>query len=140
MEKKLRRQILLWPYQESVHRNLANYYLFFNAQAAKNEYLLAQDLYFFSLSASNHPNLLGMQSSPWQSWLEIENQRQRLESQLYKWQVVLAGFPDFQYAKLQLANLYYQLGDKDKALEILTTLCEENPHRSDYLNLLQQLN
>ena len=137
-EKNLQLQILQNPDRSELHEKLGQYYLPISEEAAKREYVLAEELYQYSRSDSS--NTLGVQSSPRQTWEAHEQQLEKLRGEVKYWQSINSSFPDYQYALLKLGALALQIGEKEKAAKYLQQVLFYSPQDKDATALLGKLN
>ncbi|MBI3380242.1 hypothetical protein HY029_05805 [Candidatus Gottesmanbacteria bacterium] len=138
-EKKLHSAIMQNPNLESLHERLGQYYLGINKESAEREYRLAQEN-FISSSNLSTLKVLGSQSSPWQTWQNIEAKIQNLESETSYWEKVTLIYPDYLYAELKLALLNMQRGNPQKAKNYLLTVLNKDPSNEDAIRLLREIN
>lgn len=137
IETKLRKQILADPTISSLHEKLGQYYLEINTKAAENEYKQAEEAYLNTLIVPS--NVAGAASSPWQTWVNIKFQKELLEYDRNYWEIVAGRLPDYQYAKIKLAVLNFQLGDENKSSDYLLFVLRENPIDETARSLLSKL-
>lgn len=137
-EKRLRSDILTNPLGSIAHQKLGQYYLSINAQAAEREYALAEELY--KQKVEYNDKIAGIESSPWQTWLNLKTQKEQIGQQIKYWETVHSTLPEYQYAILKLAIYYYQLGDKTRGKEYLETLLAKNPTNQTALKVSLKLN
>lgn len=137
-EKMLRSDILTNPQGSIPHQKLGQYYLSINIEAAQREYALAEELYQHKVNTSD--KVAGIESSPWQTWLNLITQKEQIGEEIKYWQIIHSSLPDYQYAILKLAIYYYQLGDKNRGKEYLETLLLKNPTSEIALQVAQKLN
>lgn len=133
-EKRLRYQLMRQPAEFGLHEKLGQYYLKVNSAAAEREYLLAEEFYRLTLPAEESSG-----ESPWQRWIAINLEKQKLKDEMLFWEEVCQTTPDYQYAPFKLAALYFQLGDKNKAREYLEKVREEWPTNKTILPLAERL-
>lgn len=124
-EKKLKGEIMKNLGTSSLHEKLAQHYLKTNLLEAEREYRLAEELYQTSQSSSVNP--LGIQSSPLETWQALISTREKLEEEKKYWQEINKNFPDYQYANLKLAQISWELGDKNLAKKYLSQVLETSP-------------
>lgn len=143
-EKKLRMAIMKNPQISSSHEKLGQYYLGKSMEAAKREYLLAQE-YFIPPYTSQKTNVLGSQSpparagSPWQTWQEVADKIQNLDSDIKYWENVSHAYPDYLFADLKLALLSLRKGRNEKANNYLKDIVKNDPTDRNAINLLEKL-
>lgn len=136
-EKKLRQKILQNPFHSSPHKSYARFLLGVSVSAAKNEFALAQDLYDPAKLTEN--KVLGLSVSPWETWLEIENQNEKIIEEIDYWRQIKNKYPEYLYADLKLVTLNYQIGYKDLARNYLKDLLIKNPTDKNVLDLEKKL-
>lgn len=137
LEKELQQQIISNPANYLLHEKLGQTYLSINAEAAKKEYELAQELY--QQNQLSNSNVLGLQSSPWQNWQNMISIQEKLKQEVALWRGINATFPDYRYALLKLAALKYQLGEKEESEKYLEILLRQNPKNETVLLLKQKI-
>ena len=137
-EKILRQSIIFDPGNSLLHEKLGQYYLTLNAQVAEQEYALAEEFSYSSRPITSD-NVAGIHSSPWQTWLNIISRREKLKEEIKYWELVIKTYPDYFYANLKLAVLYYQIGEKSKSQKYLQTFLQEEPLNSIALSLKEKL-
>ena len=137
-EKKLRLEILQNPTISSLHEKLGQYYLITNEKAAENEYKIAQE-YYHPEEVFRGTNVLGDQSTPWQTWKNSLTQKNNMLNELSYWEKIKNIYPDYIYSYLKLAVLHTQKGEIDKARVYLTTVLQTDPTNQIAFKLLQKL-
>ncbi|MBM3283252.1 hypothetical protein FJY90_03270 [Candidatus Gottesmanbacteria bacterium] len=133
-EKRLRYAILRDPQNYKLHENLGKYYLGLDAAAARQEYLLAEEL----SRLADIPEA-EKKESPWQKWESVSSQKQKLEQEVAFWERVRQIYPDYQYANMKLAALYFQLGQKSKVSQYQQLVIQNSPKDAAVESLLEKL-
>lgn len=137
-EKILKRQIMQMPKVSMVHEKLAQFYLGINYIEAEKEFYIAEELYTPEANFDAE-NILGNQSSPWQTWINLNSTQQNLENEIQYWESVNRANPGYQYANLKLAVLHFQLGNKDKTREYLESVLKNSPANEEALKLKNKI-
>lgn len=127
-EKKLRFEVMRYPYISVLHEKLGSYYLGINNEAAQREYILAQS-----------SRVLGAQNSPWQTWQDILKIQNSQDLEIKYWEKVLLSYPDYTYASLKLAVLNLQKGNSEKARNYLSLMIAKNPTDETAKKLVERL-
>ncbi|KKR34092.1 MAG: hypothetical protein UT63_C0006G0010 [Candidatus Gottesmanbacteria bacterium GW2011_GWC2_39_8] len=108
------------------HLNLASYYLSLNDQAnTKREFILADS--FFMPNKKSGKNVLGIESSPIQTWNNIVNARKINKEEIAKWVEITDKFPNYKTGFLNLAILNLKVGNKEEAKKYMFNLEELDP-------------
>lgn len=128
---------MLSPFDSQLHEKLGRYYLEVNLQAAQREYLMAEEFYQSRIISDG--KIAGIQSPPWQTFLNLIGKRDKIRKDLIYWEKVTKNFPDYQYAKLKLAVLHAQLGEKNKGKDLLEKVLRDNPTNHLALSLREKL-
>jgi tetratricopeptide (TPR) repeat protein len=136
-ENELKIQIMAFPSESIYHERLAHYYLSVNHQASEREFALAEELLPESTYLSE--NILGLQSSPWQYWLKLQKEKERLRQETTYWQNIASKFPDYRYALVKLAVLHHSLGEKEESDKYLQMLLKNDPANELVLSLKDKL-
>lgn len=136
-EKLLRFQLMQNPNSRSLHEKLGRYYLPVNLIEAQREYQLAQESY--TNKTIENESVLGIESAPLATWENIKNQESKLKEESLYWQTVFSQFPDYKYALLKLTSIYLQLGDKEKARELLADFLKISPEDETIQELNKKL-
>jgi hypothetical protein len=137
-EDNIKEALQKTPYQSNLHVQLAQAYLFKNKEAAAFEFALAQELQTSTPPLS--PNILGINTtSPWQIWQSVLHQEDTIRVEADHWGKIHTAFPDYQYAQIQLAGLYIQLGEQEKAVALLNEVNRKNPYSPLAQKLQEQL-
>lgn len=123
-EKKLRQEILRYPFVIDNHEQLGLFYLKKNLSAARQEYYLAQDLYDPAPSSNQ---VLGVSTSPLQKWLDIASQSEKIKNEIVLWEKTKDKYPEYLYAYLELADLHFILGENHLSKESLADLLKKSP-------------
>jgi hypothetical protein len=123
IEASIKQDILKNPLNPKNYERLAQVYFNDDKIAAKNEYLLAEELF-----QNINENVLGINVSPWQNWLELNNDKNKMIQELLYWQNISKNFPDYYYSRLKLTNLYFKLGMKNEFDKSLNSLKVEKPY------------
>ncbi|MBI3954915.1 hypothetical protein HY338_00595 [Candidatus Gottesmanbacteria bacterium] len=124
-EQKLQYDILKNPYLSTPHQKLAEFYLDKNQAGAEKEYYLATEM--FQRQNSLNDKYLGIESSPWETYLNLLKNKSLVEENQILWEKIKNTFPDYEYAYLKLSSLYTKLGKKEKAYQILAEALKINP-------------
>lgn len=132
-EQMLQNDILKNPFRSMSHQKLAEFYLDKNLDAAEKEYYLASET--FQRQNSVNDKYLGIESSPWETYLNLLKNRSFLEEDLSLWEKTKTTLPDYEYAYLKLSDLYLRLGEKDKAGQILSEVLKINPGYQEAVGL-----
>ena len=124
-EQILQNGVLQNPFRGMPHQKLAEFYLDKNLAAAEKEYYLASETH----QRQNNVNgkYLGIESPPWETYLNLLKNRSILEENLFLWVKIKTALPGYEYAYLKIADLYNRLGEKGKAGEILSEVLKINP-------------
>lgn len=125
-ERKLHLLLLQNPASSGLHEQLGLYYVRTNEQAAQREYKLAQE----------YSNVLGT-GSPWQTWQNLLSRKNNAEQELKYWRTVTEIYPDYLYAYLKLAIIYWQKGNREEAKEYLKSVLEKDPTNKTALEIKQ---
>lgn len=139
-EKRLRQLIMADPFSIGSHEKLAQYYLGGNLDEAKKEFYLAQDYYQSQLTDDTSNNLLGVTSPPLSTWNNLINYQEKIKREINIWEEFARKLPDYNYARLKSAVLYYQLGDYQTVRDILQLILEDDPLQPQALSLYAKLN
>ncbi len=129
----LQNEVLKYPFRSMPHQKLAEFYLDKNLDAAEKEYYLASES--FQRQNSVNDKYLGIESSPWETYLNLLKNRSLLEEDLSLWENIKTTLPDYEYAYLKLSNLHLRLGEKDKAGQILSEVLKINPGYQEAVDL-----
>ncbi len=124
-EQKLQYDILKNPYLSTPHQKLAEFYLNKNQAGAEKEYFLATEM--FRRRNSVNDKYLGIESSPWETYLNLLKNKSLVEENQRLWEKIKNALPDYEYAYLKLSSLYTNLGEKEKADQILREALKINP-------------
>ena len=135
--QKLRSNIIKNPFNSKAHEQLAQYYLELNTTEAGKEYALAEE--YYSPSPQNKNNTLGDVSSPWTTWQNILTSQEKLSAEIEYWDSLKETLPDYNYAFLKLATLYFQSGQLDLSRKYLNHLLENDPTNSLAIGLKGEL-
>lgn len=136
-EEKLVEQVLQNPSSIKLHMNLGDYYFQSGReQQAEKEYTIAQELFQQnqSLQKDNQNN-----NSPWWQWLRKKTAETKLRQEVAKWEKIAVDFPDYLHAKLKLAVLYYNLGEKNKAFKLVNQVIQTDPGDETAISLYEVL-
>lgn len=137
IEENLKLSLMLNPQNSSLHERLGQYYVGINSQAAQKEYQLAEIYYIRNYHENSQ--VLGEQSSPWQTWLNLLSQKEKIRGEIKSWEKLQSLYPDYTYIQMKLAALYYLLGEKDKSREYLQKVLIEKPLDGSALKLAKEL-
>lgn len=137
-ENSLEKTLLLYPTNSFFHEKLGQFYLGKDNLKAEREYSLAQK-YYQPQQSLPEVNVLGTQSSPWQTWLNYLEKKQNLDKEIQYWEKVSQIYPDYIYAEMKLAALYAQKNDRDKAKGHLEKILSVDPLNQKASFLLLQL-
>lgn len=124
-EQILQNEVLKHPFESTPHQKLAEFYLDKNQEQGEKEYYLASEM--FQRQNSVNDKYLGIESSPWETYLNLLKNRSLLEEDLSLWEKIKTALPDYEYAYLKLSDLYLRLGEKEKSLQILSEVLKINP-------------
>lgn len=136
-EWKLRQDVMRAPFDFTAHEQLGQYYLYTNRMFAEREYRLAQE--YFKLSSPSNPRVLGSQSSPWQTWLSLQNRSVRLKNEMQYWTTVRNTIPSYLFASIKLAVLSYSLGETDQTRQYINQVQQIAPNNETARILLNKL-
>lgn len=117
-EKKIIDKILLDPDNSLLHENLGGKYITFNIYAAKREYALAKKLDHFE---------------------QIKSYDTELSSEFSYWKNIYSSYPDYDYAKLKLAEISYFKGEYIKAKDLINSILKRNPYDPSGLKLRSKM-
>lgn len=137
-EKNLQTALLKNPTNSFFHEKLGQYYLEKDNIQAEREYKLAQKYYQSQITFSN-TNVLGSQSSPWQTWLNYIEKKQNLDREIQYWEKVSQIYPQYFYADLKLASLFWEKGEKEKAKSRLEKILLIDPANQTVSKILLKI-
>lgn len=133
-EKNLHGLILQNPGISNLHERLGQYYLGVDDKGAEREYLLAQE-YYKPSSLPDGNQVLGSESSPWQTWLNLKAKKDSLAGETKNWEKVTEVYPEYLYAYLKLAVLNLQKGETKKAQNYIDITLRNDPSNQEALIL-----
>lgn len=135
-EKRLKKNIVLFPFVSGFHEELGAFYLGFNLLEAGNEYLLANNLYKDEGTPEDAiAQVLGIASSPFQTWLKLISYNQTVTEDLNNWQKIEAVFPNYSYSHLKKAFLFDLLANADGVKKELQNLGWDYKDLPEVINL-----
>lgn len=128
-ERNLIEQVLYNPSSFNWHENLGEYYFDIGKKSmAENEYKIAQMLYQQE-----------DENSPWQQWLSKKTAEAKIREEISSWEKIAAALPNYYYARLKLAVLHYDIGEKNIALELINQVIRTNPGNKTALSFAEIL-
>lgn len=123
--EKLKILILQEPQNPRHYLKLAEEYLRANdLKKAQREIFVAENLLKASSFEKENPEILKVKVALEEKIKEPQN----ISQEIKKWEKILEDFPGYRDAYLQLAKLYYQLYEEDKAKENLARALELDPN------------
>ena len=137
-QKQLHFAVLRHPYSSTTHEKLGQHYLDKNREFAESEYILAQEYYLPQTAPL--ADVLGQKSTPKDTWLSIETEREQKESQIRFWSKIQEKYPDYNYSLLKQASLYYILGEQTTSKGLLERILVTNPSEKEAAALLRKIN
>ncbi len=137
-EKKLRFSLMKNPKESATHEKLGQYYLPTDEEAAKREYLLAQE-YFPAGEKSEDKTVLGSKSGPWQTWQNLIVKKHNQANEISYWEKVTETSSLYLYAYLKLAQLNLEKGNTPKAKDYLETALRLDPTNQYAIELLGRI-
>jgi hypothetical protein len=123
--KSIYYEILKNPQNALPHEKLADYLLGTNEEDALYEYQLAEELY--REKSRNRTNVLGIQRSPWQKWLEKKRDKDKNIDDLAYWTKVRTKFPNYQYALYKLAALNFEINNLTSSTQYIRQVLANYP-------------
>jgi tetratricopeptide (TPR) repeat protein len=136
-EITLRNKIMEYPFDFRSHEELGKYYLKENLQFSEKEYQLAE--LFYSKESPVSDQVLGVTSSPWQTWLNIINFKENTFKDINYWKSFNDKYPDYKFGYLKQAYGYFQIGNKEKSMELIMKILDINPIDQNANILLNKL-
>lgn len=137
-QKQLHFAVLRHPYSSTTHEKLGQYYLDKNREFAESEYILAQE-YYLEQKIVPFADVLGQKSTPRDTWLNIEKEKEQVRSQIEYWYKIQEKYPDYSYSLLKQASLYYVLDEKLTSKGLLERVLITNPNDKTAVSLLRKL-
>ncbi len=126
---------LTHPFSAEIHKQTAiNLWDQGYHAIAKNELLLAQDLY-----NENSGNVLGASTDPSTLLSQWESQPQELTQAYEFWKSVIAQKPDYRDGYIMTAMNAYNLGKREEAKTLLQHAYAMDPNYPPTTNLLQRI-
>lgn len=127
-EKTMRFELMRHPDESFLHEKLGQYYLGMAEKEAEREYRLAEEYY--------PPDSIS--TRPADTWQNLSRKKHNLEDEIQYWQKVVQTYPDYHYAYLKLAVVYWQKGETANAKDYLTMLSQD-PLEQNTLKLFEAL-
>jgi tetratricopeptide (TPR) repeat protein len=126
-------QALLHPDAYEPHVELAKIYWLIGVKSrARQEIEIAQSLFASRVfpPAAGSKRVLGVTTSPMESFHSWQSEPQNLQAQLAYWQSVVKDKPDYLDAYLTIAAVSYRLGDMQNAKDALEKSLALDPNNS----------
>lgn len=121
-ERALIGQIFANPTSVDLRLELGKFYLLAGKTIwAEDEFKQAQQLFEKEENTTTH------QSSPVALWQTLKNRKENITRQIKYWEKVEKTLPHYTFAQLMLAQLYFNLGNKDKTVSLVEKVLKTQP-------------
>lgn len=128
-ERNIADKILLNPDNSALHESLGKKYITFNIYAAKREYALSEEF----------RDLKDPSTSPLIRFEQIKDYDKSLTGEYLFWENIFHSYPDYEYAKLKLAEISNFKGDNKKTEDFIDSVLKNNPYDPAGLNLRDKI-